>query len=337
MNSEGLLDIKKTDFNDAFVGELVEEVGSNVGLVDSIEDLIKKVDSPGLSTSDWKRLCEKIKERKFKRCNIILSTDTNILKQLYYYQESNLKYLISNFLELPKNAEVSESTIITIFPGQAYVEFCNNYRAFSKESLNKYKVLFKKMVKECENFEKEIDELINIGFISRNDITNFKEKVDEWDGSIDQEYPIHENRPTDYWSQIFGNDLFVSFVPRSRFMEIAKSRFSCKIPPGWEDYKTKNEQGFGDFFCWLDLIGGVRSLDYSKKVDSCEENLDVVLFLSNDTKADWNMGEKIHPYLSAEFKSLTKFDIVKMTDKQFIKFVKQLQEYINEQRQNSLK
>lgn len=54
-----------------------------------------------------------------------------------------------------------------------------------------------------------------------------------------------------------------------------KERFSKKIPPGFEDAKKGEPDGYGDLIIWKQII------DYAKK------NKKPIIFVVNDTKSDW--------------------------------------------------
>ncbi|MFE4697715.1 PIN-like domain-containing protein [Streptomyces sp. NPDC056738] len=55
----------------------------------------------------------------------------------------------------------------------------------------------------------------------------------------------------------------------------AKRRGEGKIPPGYKDYESRGEEGFGDFLIWREI------LTFAKQDDRG------ILFVSNDAKDDW--------------------------------------------------
>ncbi|MEU1496410.1 PIN-like domain-containing protein [Streptomyces sp. NPDC005732] len=55
----------------------------------------------------------------------------------------------------------------------------------------------------------------------------------------------------------------------------AKRRGEGKIPPGYKDYESKGEEGFGDFLIWQEILKFAKSDDRG------------ILFVSSDAKEDW--------------------------------------------------
>lgn len=83
----------------------------------------------------------------------------------------------------------------------------------------------------------------------------------------------------------------VSYVPRDRFLSLAKARKETKTPPGFED-----PIGYGDFYVWADFLLGVAL---------AVETYDAVVLVTNDTKIDWSRNGVAHPILVAEAETFT--------------------------------
>jgi hypothetical protein len=84
----------------------------------------------------------------------------------------------------------------------------------------------------------------------------------------------------------------LSYVPRSRFADIAASRKRTKTPPGFKD------EGDGDFFIWAEFLYGLLQARDSGQAF----NHAVVVTL--DQKPDWSRAGVAHPVLAAEMRQL---------------------------------
>lgn len=92
--------------------------------------------------------------------------------------------------------------------------------------------------------------------------------------------------------EVFLKKATVAHVPRSAFHVIAQSRHDTKTPPGFRDPASNN----GDFFVWADfLLGTLRTMT---------QDLEAVVFVTNDTKKDWSRNGVPHPVLVAEARAV---------------------------------
>jgi hypothetical protein len=189
-----------------------------------------------------------------------------------------------------------------ILPGQAIQEFWNNHFSVVEtvgKSLKKRFDAFcdegRKLGVEFEEFRENMDTLLqdfqdNFGYV-------YDEKTR---GNVSRALEILKDHSS------------VSYVPRSRFSEMATSRKRTKTPPGFKD------EGDGDFFVWTDFLFGLLI-----KKQSLERFEDVIL-LTNDKKPDWSTGGVPHPILSAEVDALFGADFHLWTIDQFAAEVSRL-------------
>lgn len=85
----------------------------------------------------------------------------------------------------------------------------------------------------------------------------------------------------------------VSYVPRTAFYNLALVRKETKTPPGFRD----DARNFGDYFLWADFLYGLARADLSE--------VDAVVMVTNDTKADWSRNSVPHPILVAEARAVS--------------------------------
>lgn len=107
---------------------------------------------------------------------------------------------------------------------------------------------------------------------------------------------------------VFRQSASVPFVPRLEFRQLAQVRHETKTPPGFKD------SGHGDFFVWADLLYGLAQLD--------PDAIDGVVFVTNDTKADWSRSGVAHPLLAAEAAAVVPRPFELWTVEQLNKFVR---------------
>lgn len=86
--------------------------------------------------------------------------------------------------------------------------------------------------------------------------------------------------------ELFLAKATVRYVPRIDFAALARVRNDTKTPPGFKD------RGDGDFFLWADFLYGLAGCN--------PDDVDGVVLVTNDTKADWSRNGFAHPILVAE-------------------------------------
>ena len=80
----------------------------------------------------------------------------------------------------------------------------------------------------------------------------------------------------------------VSHVPRDDFYNLGLIRKQTKTPPGFRDEATN----FGDYYIWADFLYGLAKINL--------EDIDAIVFVTNDEKKDWSQNKVAHPILVAE-------------------------------------
>ena len=92
--------------------------------------------------------------------------------------------------------------------------------------------------------------------------------------------------------QLLNKKAILSYVPRTRFFEMANNRKRTKTPPGFKDSND------GDFFVWIEFLYGLlKAKDSGGKFNHA-------ILLTDDTKKDWSYKNEAHPILAAEVQSL---------------------------------
>lgn len=253
--------------------------------------------------------------------NGIILFDTNVLLNLYRYSDSTrntILDLINKFSEqiyLPHQAglEYNKNRYEVIAEqDKAYREFLDKITQIQKDLQSNNKPPF---------LSTKIDENLNSVF---EDVSaEVKESIKKYCDYLKDD-PIY-NRI----SELFENRITEPF-PIEKLDSIYKEgeeRYKLKIPPGFEDEKTKEgNRKFGDLILWKQIIEKAKEL-----------NKDVIL-ITDERKIDWwwkikdgrNMGPRQE--LVEEIKKFANVDFHMYSSERFLSYGQSfLKEQINQQ------
>jgi len=202
--------------------------------------------------------------------NGLILFDTNVLLNLYRYSDATRETL----LEL-----ISKFSKQIFLPHQSALEYNRNRYEVIAEQEKAYKEFLEKIAqiqKDLQSTSKppfltaKIDKDLNKVF--ENVSLEVQESIEKYCDYLKQD-PIY-----DRISDLFENKITDSF-DNERLFEIYKEgeeRYKVKIPPGFEDEKTKNDnRKYGDLVLWKQVI------ELAKK-----EKKDIIL-VTDERKIDW--------------------------------------------------
>ena len=233
-------------------------------------------------------------EKLMKREDTIFVFDTNVLLNLYSYTEQtredffSLLDIVKDRVWIPYHVglEYQRNRLSVIRNEKKIFNDLNTYVSSIKKDLDttllqslKLKQRLPKINEETINLQKKIIE----------ELDNYSKLIDEWNKmqpcvrSVD----LIRNRI----DEIFDNK--IGEIPKSQeylneLYEDGKKRYENKIPPGYEDEKTKKGNNsfkynnleyipmYGDYIIWEQLINEVKNKD-----------LKSLLFITDDVKEDW--------------------------------------------------
>ena len=92
----------------------------------------------------------------------------------------------------------------------------------------------------------------------------------------------------------------IAYVPRQEFAVLGQARFSTKTPPGFKDSNS-----LGDFFVWADFLLGLCTAGLDQMPSGTTDGKDIVIFVTEDRKVDWEVRGYVHPVLEGEVERLT--------------------------------
>lgn len=242
-----------------------------------MKDIWKNIENPSIAMN------KEITEEFFRQSKIVF--DSNILLDLYLLNSSNRKKLFE-ILNVLKNDKK------LYMPYQTLVEFHKNRKKlidklvnFEKKILEKIENEFNTLIKnlngdnlwgdELNQFIKNRKDLLNE---LTKDISTFKNGLDlnKRIKKFEFEEISLENDPIlEELFEIFNENVGEEYSFSDIINIVVEGSIKSKIPyplPGSEDLKKKNENEFGDFFIWKELI--------QKKFEN-------VIFVSNEKKKDW--------------------------------------------------
>ena len=169
-----------------------------------------------------------------------------------------------------------------ILPGQAVQEFWNNQLA----AVDTVAAVVKKRFDALKQDVSKVD-------------PNFGDYADAMGSLLDRfsseygyVYDPATLRNTIIFLELLKKKALLSYVPRTRFHDIALNRKRTKTPPGFKD------DGDGDFFVWVEFLYGLlKAKDSSQKFHHA-------IILTHDQKIDWSRASVAHPILAAEVQVL---------------------------------
>lgn len=277
----------------------------------------------------------------------IVVFDTSALLDIYYYSDEAQRQIFNNafcglkdrlwipaqcYFEFLKNKDkvlekpykTYEALLDSENKDKGYVpKIVSKANSFGKKEITELKGLLKTLRETTTTKDKhpylnqEIFASLDRTFDElETQISSFSKAVTQFEADIDKE--INEKIAelqikTDDVQQFIevnfeiGKEL--SYERMLAISEEGRERFSEKIPPGYEDAKTKSGmQKYGDLFAWKEIL----SMAKDRKKD--------VLFVINDVKDDWWDKEQKAPCfeLLKEFQAITGKQFWSCTMKEFL-------------------
>lgn len=176
---------------------------------------------------------------------------------------------------------IQVKNILCVVPEQALQEFWNNELAVADSVNRKIKI-------KLDELKKYLSES---GVYETDEIKNIEIELNKLEANHGYLMDPKYREKTKNVFEFLSSQATVVTTPREKLVEIANLRKKSKTPPGFKD------DGYGDFFCWVDLI---FALMINKKKYSFES----VLWVTSDKKMDWSRESIPHPILIAEMKTL---------------------------------
>jgi hypothetical protein len=169
-----------------------------------------------------------------------------------------------------------------ILPGQAVQEFWNNQLAavdtVAAGVKKKFETLKQDVAKVDPNFGDYAETMGSL--------------LERFSSDYGYVYDASTLRTTIVLLELLKKKAFLSYVPRTRFNDIALNRKRTKTPPGFRD------DGDGDFFVWAEFLYGLL------REKGLGRAFGHAIILTHDQKIDWSRAGVAHPILAAEVKKL---------------------------------
>mgnify|MGYP000891060938 CR=1 FL=1 len=260
--------------------------------------------------------------------NSLIILDTNVLLNLYRFNKENRE----KFFEILE--KIQDRLFLTYQSGKEFYKNRLNiidkkikFKDSLKDEVSKELIRVENKLINC-NFTndtvtllKQDDELKNNLLNSIKNCENEINKIiEEYNYDIIDEYYFYNDPILKKILNIFEGKINkeLSEKEKKQIYEEGKNRYIKKIPPGYEDKKTKQEPDcYGDLIIWNEMI----NISKDKNTN--------VLFISNDTKEDWleNFNGKTQgprKELIKEFKQKTNHHFYAITDSVFIQKISEL-------------
>ena len=239
--------------------------------------------------------------------NALFTFDTNVLLNLYRYSETTRNDIFGVVEKL-------NNRIFLTY--QVAYEFNKN----RFEVINEIIKQNKQFLKDLEKIKSDITSKNSAPFLSSLLSTKFNDVIKEIEIEINSTIKKYESLFNDddiykKISQLFENKILENFSDDElkKIKIEGEDRYKLGIPPGYLDAK-KEENKYGDFIVWKEIINNA-----SKKKKS-------ILLISDEQKTDWLWklkDDKIigpRPELVQEFNDLTKENFHIYNSINFIRF-----------------
>lgn len=258
--------------------------------------------------------------------NGIILFDTNVLLNLYRYSDATRETLLELIGKFSKQI---------FLPHQSALEYNRNRYEVIAEQEKAYKEFLDKISQIQKDLQSTSKPPLLTAKVDK-DLNNVFEKVSlEVEESIKKYCAYLQGDPIyDRISDLFESKITDSFDDK-KLLEIYKEgeeRFKMKIPPGFEDEKTKEgNRKYGDLVLWKQVI----ELAKVKKKD--------IILVTDERKIDWwwkirdgrNMGPRQE--LVEEIKREASVEFYMYSSERFLSYVQTfLKEKINQQALNEI-
>jgi hypothetical protein len=213
----------------------------------------------------------------WKECIFVF--DTNILLDLYRYNKSTS----DDFIKILKKIAAENKLWL---PYQVGLEF-HKRRTILIANLKKSYSDIKKIVENSfSDAQKKIEDgyhkehpFLNLKGIN-SEIEECKNKISKDIDESEGEHPdwINDDKILEAITEIFEKNIGEEYSREEllKIFEEGKGRYDNKIPPGYEDSKTKDSgREYGDLILWFQII------DMAKKIKK------PIIFITRDNKSDW--------------------------------------------------
>lgn len=260
------------------------------------------------------------KFKEFLNENTIIVFDTNVYLNLYEY-----------------SPEVADKFIEAIYFIESYIyipstvkrEFLKNHLACSGRQKKKFKNVSRELKKLTEKLSVQLNKQLNIldkfKFPKIDDLKNNSlEKLLEVEKTFDkylEEHDVYEVMNKAFLEQDKILELFNEIMRGKRvfeeltadelysFCSEGKDRYYKKVPPGFEDGKTKDGiDKYNDLILWKEVL------------KYCRKNNKDLIFVTDDVKKDWWIDDgtkkEFHNYLKTEFEENTSKEIFALNSQQ---------------------
>ena len=251
----------------------------------------------------------------------IISFDANVLLNLYRYSDSTRDTILALIQKFPSQI---------FLPHQAALEYNRN----RYEVISDQEKAYGEFLDKISQIQKDLQSSNKPPFLSSNidkELNSIFEKVDaEVNQSIRKYKTFFKDDPIyNRLSELFKNRITNAFSPEklNELYKEGERRYAEKIPPGYEDEKTKQGNNkYGDLILWKQVI---------EKASETKKN---VILVTDERKTDWwwkiKDGRIMGPRqeLVEEMKTDANVDILIYSSERFLSYGQLfLDEQINQQ------
>ncbi len=257
----------------------------------------------------------------------IIMFDANVLLNLYRYSNETRGTIIDLINKFKDKI---------FLPHQSALEYNRN----RYEVIADQEKAYKEFIDKIEQIQKDLQSTSKPPFLSEkvhNDLNSiFKEVNSEVEKSIEKYCGYLKHDPIyDELSELFYERISEPYDEEklNSLYEEGKKRYETKIPPGYEDEKSKEgNKKYGDYILW------------SQVIDKAKETKSPVIFITDERKKDWwwkikdgrNMGPRQELVEEMSLKAQVEFHMY--SSERFLSFGQSfLEEQVNQEALEEIK
>lgn len=207
-----------------------------------------------------------------------VAVDTNILKL----------FSLERIFAVNLAVSLASSGVRLIIPGQARIEFWNNFQTIAEQAAHKLRNevdAFSSLAERLEGWSLASEKAWEVRRLTQDIADIVKQETDA----------SHRADSMDMLRELSA-EAVIPTASRTKFAHLAQQRMAAKMPPGFAD-ATKSAGSAGDFLLWCDFLLGALTLE--------PEQGSKFFLVTDDKKKDWRTGGHPHPALVEEFFRIT--------------------------------
>lgn len=210
--------------------------------------------------------------------NGILTVDTNVLLDLYRYNQETRESILDNLKIFKGRIWLSHQVAQEFFRNRTEVMYSvkQDFKHIQEKLKNKFFSELEEILKSNSITKRYLSDELKNKFIE-NLNANIDGFIKELEEINKKDFNLLKDPILEEIIELFDDNVGEDFKDeeKSKIMEEAEKRIKDKIPPGYKDSSKDGDRKYGDFFLWKQI------LSYGKEKEKS------IIFITSDLKSDW--------------------------------------------------